>query len=70
MSTGMAHNYGKPIGIAAQVFPGKPVFEVWTHKEHLELAKKALKRASYKIPNHYTITIKDLKAKKAKAAAK
>lgn len=68
MSTGMAHNYGKPIGIAAQVFPNKPIFEVWTNKEHLELAKKALKRASYKIPNHYTITVKDLKAKKAKAA--
>ncbi len=60
MSTGMAHNYGKPIGIAAQVFPGKAVFEVSINKEHLELAKLALKRASYKIPFHYTIKITEL----------
>jgi large subunit ribosomal protein L10e len=64
MSTGMAHNYGKPIGIAAQVFPGKSVFEVSVNKENLELAKLALKRASYKIPFHYTIKITDLSKKK------
>jgi large subunit ribosomal protein L10e len=65
MSTGMAHNYGKPIGVAAQIHPGQAVFEVRTFKQHLELAKKAMKRASYKIPNHYQIVVTDLK-KKAK----
>lgn len=64
MSTGMAHNYGKPMGIAAQIKRGQPIFECWINKPNVELAKKALKRASYKIPNHYTITIKDLKSKK------
>ena len=61
MSTGMAHNYGKPIGVAAQVHPEKPIFEVWINKENVELGKKALKRASYKIPNHYSITIQPWK---------
>src|SRR5204863_395883 len=61
MSTGMAHNYGKPIGVAAQVKPGQSIFEVHTNKQHIDLAKKALKRASYKLPNHYTTIVKELK---------
>ena len=60
MSTGMAHNYGKPMGVAAQVKPGKPVFEVFVNKENISLAKKALKRASYKIPNHCLIVEEEL----------
>jgi len=61
MSTGMAHNYGKPIGIAAQVFTGKPIITIAVNKENLELARKALKRASYKIPCKCTIIIEDRK---------
>ncbi len=50
MSTGMAHNYGKPMGIAAQVHAGKPLFSLKVNKDNLAVARHALKRASYKLP--------------------
>ena len=50
LSTGMAHSFGKSIGIAAQVKAGKPLFTLHVDKENVPLARKALKRASYKIP--------------------
>lgn len=50
MSTGMAHSFGKPIGVAAQVSEGKELFTIRTHKTNTDLAKKALKKASLKLP--------------------
>ena len=63
MSTGMAHNYGKPIGIAAQVRTGQPLFTVKVNKENIDLAKKALKRASYKLPCSCSITMQKIENK-------
>ncbi|MBI4141631.1 50S ribosomal protein L16 [Candidatus Woesearchaeota archaeon] len=50
MSTGMAHNYGKPIGVAAQVKKGQALFSLKVNKENIDTARLALKRASYKLP--------------------
>lgn len=50
LSTGMAHSFGKSIGIAAQVKAGKPLFTIHTGRENINVARKALKRASYKMP--------------------
>jgi large subunit ribosomal protein L10e len=50
LSTGMAHSFGKPIGIAAQVKKGQTLFTVSVNKENLPLARQALKRASSKVP--------------------
>jgi large subunit ribosomal protein L10e len=81
LSTGMARPFGKPIGVAAQVYAGKPVFTVRVNKPHIDIARLALKRASYKLPCQYRIVIEKTKtrqerisrvktgAKKAKAAA-
>ncbi|MBI4150198.1 50S ribosomal protein L16 [Candidatus Woesearchaeota archaeon] len=49
MSTGMAHAFGKPIGIAAQVKKGQVIMQVNTEPQHLELAKQALRRAKCKV---------------------
>ena len=57
LSTGMAHNYGKPIGIAAQIKKGQSIFTVYTKKEHIPLARRAMKRASYKLPGKCTIRV-------------
>ncbi len=57
MSTGMKHSFGKTIGIAAQVKMGQPVFVLAVNKQNLELGRKALKRASYKLPGSYTIEV-------------
>ena len=56
MSTGMAHNYGKPIGVAAQIHAGKALFTLRLNKENLAVGRHALKRASYKLPCACAIT--------------
>lgn len=59
LSTGMAHNYGKPIGLAAQVKKGQPIFTVKTTKDNIPLARQALKKASHKVPCHCSIVVED-----------
>jgi len=61
-STGMQKSFGKPIGIAARVFTGQPIFEIRINKEHLPTAKLALERASKKLPSSYSIQITENKA--------
>lgn len=50
MSTGMKKSFGKPIGVASQIKPGKVLMQVRVNKNNLSTAKLALKRASYKLP--------------------
>ena len=69
MSTGMAHSFGKPIGVAAQVFKGKKMFTVKINKAHYDTGKLALKRASYKVPCHCQIIIQDNKLMQEKKIA-
>jgi len=61
MSTGMKMSFGKPIGAAAQVRKGQKICIVRVNKEGIEIAKNALKRVSKKIPNSYSISIKENK---------
>lgn len=61
LSTGMKMSFGKPIGTAARIRKGQAVFAVSVNKPHIELAKKALKRATSKLPCSYSILIKENK---------
>jgi len=61
MSTGMKKSFGKAIGAAAQVRKGQKVCIVKVNKNGLETAKNALKRVSKKIPNSYSIVVKENK---------
>jgi large subunit ribosomal protein L10e len=47
---GMKKAYGKPVGVAAQVRRGKPILVAKVAEENVEIAKRALKRASDKFP--------------------
>lgn len=49
-SSGMAHSFGKPAGIGARIKKGQTIFQVRVDKEHLDIAKQALERASKKLP--------------------
>lgn len=49
-STGMAHCFGKPMGVAAQVRKGKPIFKLGVNKEKLDIAKDAMRRIKCKLP--------------------
>lgn len=60
MSTGMAHPFGKPIGIAAQFKKGQVIMNAFVNKEHLQLAKSALSKARTKMPGNYTIQLERL----------
>lgn len=62
-SSGMAHPFGKPIGVAARIRKGQAIFQVRVNKENLGVAKQALERASKKLPCACMIQV----AEKAKA---
>jgi len=49
-SSGMAHSFGKPAGIAARVKKGQTILQVSVDRQNLGVAKQALERASKKLP--------------------
>lgn len=49
-SSGMAHSFGKPIGLAARVKKGQTIMQVSVNKESIGVARQALERASKKLP--------------------
>jgi ribosomal protein L16/L10AE len=55
----MAHSWGKPIGLAAQVLENTVICQIDCEKQHIELAKKALKRFSSKLPGKSYIEVYD-----------
>ncbi|MBN1385844.1 50S ribosomal protein L16 [Candidatus Woesearchaeota archaeon] len=57
MSTGMAHSFGKAIGIAARVKKGQTLIHVFVEKDHVPVAKQALKLAGSKLPCSTSIVI-------------
>jgi len=65
MSTGMKCSFGKPIGIAAQIKKDQVVFEISVNKNHIDIAKDALRRAGSKMPFGTTITVVENKPKAA-----
>ncbi len=62
LQEGMRRAFGKPVGRAARVTKGSPVFRVLVNENGLQAAKKALKIASKKLPKSYRIVINKLQA--------
>lgn len=60
LQEGMRRAFGKPVGRAARVRAGAPVFKVLTTNAGLEAAKEALKLAAKKLPKSYRIVINKL----------
>ncbi len=58
-SSGMAHSFGKPIGVAARIKKGQAIFQISVKKENLDVAKRALERASKKLPCACTIQVSE-----------
>ncbi len=59
-SQGMRLAFGKPAGTACQVRKGQRIVMIKINKENLELAKKALKRFSSKLPTPTSIEIEEI----------
>jgi large subunit ribosomal protein L10e len=69
LSTGMAHAFGKVIGIAAQIKIGDPLFTLKIKAKDLPVARTAMRQMSLKLPKSYYIVEKKLKAKAKPTAA-
>lgn len=57
VSTGMQKSFGKPIGSALQIKEGEILFTIQVNEEHVNVARKALERASKKMPCSFTINL-------------
>lgn len=66
LSTGMKMAFGKPIGVAAQVFKGSAIMELFVNEAGLKAGKEALRRARTKLPGQYSIEVVRLSPVKAK----
>ena len=62
LSTGMAHPFGKTRDVAAQVKKGKILFEIHVNKQNIPIAKRALKKATYKLPLSGRIVVEEKKS--------
>jgi len=65
LQEGMRRAFGKPIGRAARLEPGKPVFRILVYENGVNVAKEALELASKKLPKSYRIVINKLTESKA-----
>ncbi len=61
LSTGMAHSFGKCIGVAAQVREGQEMFTVMVNKEHVPVARLALRSAAHKLPVTCRVVVQEMK---------
>lgn len=57
LQEGMRRAFGKAVSLAARVDRGQVIMEMHVKKEHLEIAKKALKNACVKLPGTPSIKI-------------
>ncbi len=57
LQKGMRMAFGKPIGRAAQVYPGKIMFEVVSYKRYENVVREAMRRAAMKMPGHYKVRV-------------
>ena len=57
LQEGMRRAFGKPVGLAARVVPGKPIAEVEVKAEGVEAAKEALKVGASKLPTPCAVEV-------------
>ena len=60
LQTGMAHSFGKPVGLAGQAHKGKEIFIAKVDQNGLDAAKEALSLARPKMPGKYKIEIRKI----------
>ncbi len=57
MQTGMAHSFGRPIGVAARVRKHQAVFSAFVNEDGVEAARFSLKKAIQRLSGNYTIVV-------------
>ena len=66
LSDGMRRSFGKPVGTAARVKPNQTIIIVNVNENGVEVAKRALKLGSTKLPIPCRIVIEKVQTKEAK----
>lgn len=66
LQDGMRRSFGKPIGTAARIRPNQTIIIVHVNVDNVELAKKALKHGSAKLPIPCRIETEKIEAEEAK----
>jgi large subunit ribosomal protein L10e len=67
LQDGMRRSFGKPIGTAARIRSNQTLITVNVNADHVELAKKALKLGSAKLPIPCRIETEKIETEEAKA---
>lgn len=57
MQSGMQQAFGKPVGLAAQVKVGQPIFTAYVNRESVNHAKTALMSATPRMPGKFKVVI-------------
>ena len=60
LQTGMAHSFGKPVGLAAQAKKNNTVFSAKVDQNGVETAREALSLARPRMPGKYRLEVKKL----------
>ncbi|MEK6813073.1 MAG: 50S ribosomal protein L16 [Nanoarchaeota archaeon] len=60
MSPGMAHAFGRPIGLAVQAKRGKVLMSIWVDKSDIEKAKYAYSKAFPRLPGRWNVVVTDI----------
>lgn len=67
LQEGMRGAFGKAVSLAARINRGQVLMEAFVKKEHLEIAKKAMRNASVKLPITPSVKVISLKPVSVKA---
>lgn len=60
LQTGMAHSFGKPVGLAGQAHKNKEIFVAKVDQNGLDAAKEALSLAKPRMPGKYRIEVRKI----------
>jgi large subunit ribosomal protein L10e len=67
LQDGMRRSFGKPIGTAAHIKTDQPIITINVNANAVEVAKRALKLGSAKLPIPCRITVEKMQIEEAKA---
>lgn len=60
LQTGMAHSFGKVVGIAARIKAGQKIITTKVNKSNVDFAKAAIEKAKPRLPGTYTVVIEKI----------
>jgi large subunit ribosomal protein L10e len=67
LSKGMSLSFGRPIGVAARIKEGQPIFMVETASQNKQVVKEAYRRAASKLSGLYKVSTIRINESKAQA---